>query len=488
MGECLFRLTETEQETTLKITGSIGEGADFAGIPLMGMSRALVVDFDQVSCFDAREMWERWIESLGDVAFIFKNIRPCVAQTFNLWPASLPAKYQVESFFLPYRCPHCGNRFERLLVRNNDYFAFESLPNFRHTACESCQQMANVAVEYATYFTFLEEADLNRYAFFNVFQEAIMVIDENNVIKYANDFVSQILQVSVYRLISKGLKINEVFDFAEEGLFSTDKKTEEVSDNTKIVESKYQTKKGREGALQVCTLPDAKSPSNRPRWIVYMHDTSLEILLRNKYRNEQEEKKQKTVELTKSKQEKEEIYKKATTDELTGLKNYRAFIERCKLELEKCKRNQDRLGLVILDIDLFKKFNDTYGHQQGDEVLRTVGRALSEVIRASDFVGRYGGEEFVMIFPQTDIDGLSHIMEKARENLASKRVPMLINPEKPPLSVTATFGGICIDGKQLENMAFSEKDLQRLIDAADQNLYEGKGKGRNRSICTYWVK
>ena len=164
------------------------------------------------------------------------------------------------------------------------------------------------------------------------------------------------------------------------------------------------------------------------------------------------------------------IQRQAITDELTGLSNVRHFHELLDQEIERAQRFNHHIGLVMVDIDNFKKVNDTYGHPQGDLVLKEVARVLREQSRDIDFPARYGGEEMSVILPQTDIGGAALLAERMREAIEELRVRRLDG--QGVLSLTASFGVAALPA--------SATDKRYLIAVADEALYRAKHGGKNR--------
>lgn len=154
----------------------------------------------------------------------------------------------------------------------------------------------------------------------------------------------------------------------------------------------------------------------------------------------------------------------ASSDGLTGLKNYRAFSEQIIIEWQRARRHSLPLSLVMLDIDGFKRFNDSYGHPAGDRALSEIGRILQASARTSDCAARYGGEEFALILPHTDHAGAQVFAERLRISIEQA--------VWDKAALTASIG--------VATLGQEHQDCSDLIDAADQALYHSKAKGRNR--------
>ena len=166
------------------------------------------------------------------------------------------------------------------------------------------------------------------------------------------------------------------------------------------------------------------------------------------------------------------IQRQAITDELTGLSNVRHFHELLDQEIERAQRFDNHIGLVMVDIDNFKSVNDTYGHPQGDLVLKEMARVLQEQSRDIDFPARYGGEEMAVILPQTDIAGAAMLAERMREAIEEHEVRRLDG--QGVLKMTASFGVAALPG--------SATDKRYLIAVADEALYRAKHAGKNRVV------
>lgn len=160
----------------------------------------------------------------------------------------------------------------------------------------------------------------------------------------------------------------------------------------------------------------------------------------------------------------------ALTDPLTGLFNRRAFFDRARREVDIARRHARPLALTILDIDHFKEVNDRHGHQAGDVVLQKVAETLGSMLRAADTLARFGGEEFVLISPDTDLDGAVRAANRMAGALREQIVPV----EGIDVRVTASFGVTTIDAHH--------EDLDSAVKRADEALYTAKSSGRDRIV------
>ncbi|MFT4862290.1 MAG: diguanylate cyclase (GGDEF)-like protein [Pseudohongiellaceae bacterium] len=163
----------------------------------------------------------------------------------------------------------------------------------------------------------------------------------------------------------------------------------------------------------------------------------------------------------------------ASTDHLTGLANRRAIDEALLREVGRAKRNHAWFSFALIDVDFFKRYNDSLGHQAGDECLVKIAELIAANLkRSSDVAGRFGGEEFALILPDTDPEGAYNIAEAIRKQIASLK---LTYTEKSDDCVTISIGLITVAGAQISS-------VEDLVKQADAALYRGKSGGRNQVV------
>ncbi|QKQ25821.1 GGDEF domain-containing protein [Candidatus Reidiella endopervernicosa] len=166
----------------------------------------------------------------------------------------------------------------------------------------------------------------------------------------------------------------------------------------------------------------------------------------------------------------EYLEEQAVTDGLTGLHNHRFFIERLGEEMHRAQRSCSPLTLLMVDLDHFKQVNDTHGHLVGDAVLEESARVIRKHMRIADEAGRYGGEEFSVALPDTDLEGGEMLAERLLQSLREMSITL---PDGSELLITASVGVAQWNGRE---------EISMLIDHADKALYEAKRSGRNR-VC-----
>ncbi len=164
---------------------------------------------------------------------------------------------------------------------------------------------------------------------------------------------------------------------------------------------------------------------------------------------------------------KAQLWDMAVTDSLTGLYVRRYFMVKLQEEIHRAERYNKPLSIVMVDLDRFKKINDTYGHDAGDRALKTISQFFQRNIRDVDAIGRYGGEEFVMLIPDADKEAAFCLAERLRKELAKVKLEDL-----PPITISLGMATYPADGT----------DIEELIKKADAAMYEAKQKGRNKAV------
>jgi len=164
------------------------------------------------------------------------------------------------------------------------------------------------------------------------------------------------------------------------------------------------------------------------------------------------------------------IEKLAITDGLTKVYNHRYFYKKMEEEAERYRRYGTVFSFVMIDLDYFKKFNDKYGHRAGDNALHTVAQVIKANTRILDVVSRYGGEEFAVILPETDVASAKIVAERIRSAVQETYFP--VSNEQPPVHVTVSIG--------LATCPQDANEINELIEMADKALYYSKETGKNK--------
>jgi diguanylate cyclase (GGDEF)-like protein len=177
-------------------------------------------------------------------------------------------------------------------------------------------------------------------------------------------------------------------------------------------------------------------------------------------------------EIARLREERDHLLQLSITDPLTELFNYRHLVASLDQEMERTRRTGLPTGFIMIDLDHFKQVNDTHGHNAGDLALRWASRIFRENIRRIDIPCRYGGEEFAIILPGTDLDQATHLAERLRRILSNSPLEF----ESQPIALTASFGVISYRGQNTSS-------IERFFDCADHMLFRAKMQGRNR-VCS----
>jgi diguanylate cyclase (GGDEF)-like protein len=170
--------------------------------------------------------------------------------------------------------------------------------------------------------------------------------------------------------------------------------------------------------------------------------------------------------------EREALMERATRDALTGLWNRATILEFLTVEMQKARKNGEALAVAVIDVDFFKNINDSFGHAGGDEVLKELARRLRATLRQRDFLGRYGGEELLVVMPGLVPEDRGNLMDALRANICASSFRVGDGEQR----VTVSIGGAWLDG--------AAEGPDELIRRADAALYEAKAAGRNRVVCS----
>jgi diguanylate cyclase (GGDEF)-like protein len=166
----------------------------------------------------------------------------------------------------------------------------------------------------------------------------------------------------------------------------------------------------------------------------------------------------------------------ANVDGLTGVLNRRELMQQGEKEIEAAFKSDIPLGVILIDLDHFKMINDTHGHIVGDEVLKSVVTCLRGGLRSIDVIGRYGGEEFLLLLPGVDAKNLAVVAERLRKGIQDHDFKI----KKAKVKLTASFGIYIYEPKMTESII----SIEKMLAAADRALYKAKANGRNQIACS----
>lgn len=263
-------------------------------------------------------------------------------------------------------------------------------------------------------------------------------------------------------------------DLASEMLEVVARFENEIMQLGEIIEASGESAHGHGLRLQELSHQLHQSSEEYPR-ISSLLESVLAITKSVRQENQQLEKRleESSDEVTSLRRNIENIQQEAMTDPLTGVKNRKSFDTMIENLIEHAKKTDEPLALVVVDIDNFKNFNDRWGHQTGDHVLRLVAQVMNSSVRGADLLARYGGEEFAILLPGTSIDNAARLADTIRTTIQSRRLKKRRTNEDLGL-VTVSMGVA----------TFEPGDTpETLIERADERLYEAKRTGRNRVVA-----
>ena len=298
--------------------------------------------------------------------------------------------------------------------------------------------------------------------------DCILTLDAKGAILSVNRAVERIWGYGAQEIISRNISllITECSFFGQNGFMAPPLLRDEVEQQAAMREALGRRKNGEPFPLEVSFGFAAQG--NGPEFVCILRD----VTERKEHERQLEEfnvcLQQQIVlvhdQAAELERQKDELAALATTDGLTGLKNHRAFQESLTANFENGVRYQNPLSLLLIDVDKFKQYNDTFGHPAGDEVLKQVAQTLLAASRSADFVARYGGEEFVILLPNTDATGAIEAGERVRRAVAEQRWEQR--------DITISIGAV--------SLMPSTESAAQMVESADKALYLSKERGRNR--------
>ncbi|MFK5978493.1 MAG: GGDEF domain-containing protein [Rhizobiaceae bacterium] len=253
---------------------------------------------------------------------------------------------------------------------------------------------------------------------------------------------------------------------------ANEKLEKEMTTIISLMQSHIESGSDFSGALDKSSenLTEAESPTQIRKIVEFLIKENAKMRDKTMDLNSNLEKSK--VQIHTMRSELKESQKNEMRDALTNISNRRWFEKSLVKEMEEAKKNNAPMCLVLIDLDHFKRVNDTYGHVIGDQVLRFFGSLLTKCLKGNDTIARYGGEEFAVVLPRTKIDDAVTLIETVRAQLEAAKLS-LTKSKKSIGTVTASFG---------ITLLCDSDDAETLVQRADYRLYEAKNSGRNRVI------
>ncbi|MDA8792359.1 GGDEF domain-containing protein [Bacteriovoracaceae bacterium] len=398
-------------------------------------------------------------------SLVLKNLPTPFNLLVNILPLQIKKRIYIESIQLIKFCTDSRQWIQEESEALNLTSIKKIEQCYEYLTHEIVDDRASTRLVNKTFFTDSVVFDVLYYTNFGELYQPIIVINEEGFVVYANMVAREMMKLSHAKIKRKKTNINEAIEFDLKKFFFNSNFDLGFHESSRYLETGYSVLNGeKEGMIQINVIPDRTYLGTGQRWIVYFQPVSIEISLQEKYKEQLEET--------------STASKLAYTDNLTGIPNLRCLNETLYKTIEDYFKLKRSFGLIMLDVDHFKKFNDTYGHKQGDLVLVYLAKCLESILRNGDLLARYGGEEFTIIVKDIDdMHSLSGFLERCLVAVRSLRIPHIDDPEIE-LKVTSSFGGLLIDcfDFEIDNVqAFADE----LFKESDRLLYNGKGKGRD---------
>lgn len=328
----------------------------------------------------------------------------------------------------------------------------------------------------------LENVKRDLLPFIDCFQDAMVVFDNEKRIICWNKQASKLTGLNATEVISLNYKEIGISHLDEKGneLCNTNCIFDEVKNASHCIKKHVMLKNIDNSIIPICLklVPIKNIHDENIGFIEFFNAKLLDNDLNNeliKLRNKVEDYGEITNELIKKNNVlNEKLLRLSNTDMLTNLNNRRSFYLEAQKQLDNAKRYNHITALIMMDIDFFKKINDKFGHLVGDKVLQDVSKIIIESTRSSDIKCRFGGEEFIVMLPQTDKENTLITADKIRNNVEMYKFAY------DDLLVPVTLSlGVALSHK---NGQFIDIDLSKMINRADIALYEAKESGRNRVV------